>query len=313
MSRLMSLRRLRRTLLIPVLGIISLAPPSDAQTGQGALTGSVIDASGAAIPGVTISAVNQQTNFTYNAVANEQGIYRIPYMNPGFYRISYSRPGFKGVVRPGIQVRSTETARLDVSLEVGDVVESVEVSASAALLETETSSTGHLVTSEQLNTLPTPQMKIESMPFFVSGVTSQSGNGHAVGGRTRAFQMTNDGVLGTTPGTGQISTARNISTSPHNMEEVKVLTTALPAEYGHSGGGVMSITYKSGTNQLHGLLEERYVQKKMIHRAWQDSRVAPGDLAFHLMSGSVSGPIIRNKTFFLFGVWRHHGSRQDLR
>lgn len=301
-----SARRMIARLALIITAAVVSAPVSFAQTGQGTLTGSVTDASGAAIPGAAISAVNQQTNFTYSAVANEEGIYRIPYMNPGLYRISYSRPGFKGQVRAGIQIRSTETARLDAALEVGDVVESVEVSAAANLLETETSTTGHLVTSEQLNTLPTPQMKIESMLYFVSGVTSQSGNGHAVGGRTRAFQMSNDGVLGTTPGTGQIATARNISTSPHNMEEVKVLTTALPAEYGHSGGGVMSITYKSGGNQFHGLLEERYVNKKMIHRGWQDSIVAPGALAFHLMSASVSGPIIRNKTFFLFGVWRHH-------
>ncbi|MBL8294715.1 MAG: TonB-dependent receptor [Bryobacterales bacterium] len=307
MTARQSVPRLRgRAPLVLVLGMVLSAIPSHAQTGQGVITGSVTDVSGATIPGVAISAVNQETNFTYNAVATEEGIYRIPYMNPGMYRISFSRPGFKALVQSGIQVRSTETARLDVSLSVGEVVERVEVSAGAALLETETSSTGHLVTGKQLNTLPTPQMKIESMLFFVAGVTSQAGNGHAVGGRTRAFQMTNDGVMGTTPGTGQISTARNISTSPHNMEEVKVLTTALPAEYGHSGGGVMSITYKSGTNQFHGLAEERYVQKQMIHRAWQDSRVAPGDLAFHLISGSISGPIIRNKTFFLFGVWRHH-------
>ncbi|MFN0166803.1 MAG: carboxypeptidase regulatory-like domain-containing protein [Bryobacteraceae bacterium] len=286
--------------------ILTTIPNIYAQTGQGALTGLVSDSTGAILPGVNIAAVNQETNFTYSVASNEEGIYRMPYVNPGMYRVTFSRPGFKGLVRSSIQVRSTEIARLDVAMEIGDVVERVEVSAGAALLETERATTGHLVTSEQLNTLPTPQMKIESMLFFVSGVTSQSSNAHAVGGRTRAFQMTNDGVLGTTPGTGQIATARNISTSPHNMEEVKVLTTALPAEYGHSGGGVMSIAYKSGTNRLHGLLEERYVHKKMIHRAWQDSRVAPGDLAFHLMSASISGPIIRNKTFFLWGFWRHH-------
>ena len=251
-ARKPELRASGDVLLALLLGMVLTAVPGNAQTGQGVITGLVTDVSGATIPGVAISAVNQDTNFTYNAIATEEGIYRIPYMNPGLYRISFSRPGFKALVQSGIQVRSTETARLDVTMAVGEVVERVEVSAGAALLETETSSTGHLVTGKQLNTLPTPQMKIESMLFFVSGVTSQRGNGHAVGGRTRAFQMTNDGVLGTTPGTGQLATARNVSTSPHNMEEVKVLTTALPAEYGHSGGGVMSITYKSGTNQFHG-------------------------------------------------------------
>ena len=90
------------------------------------------------------------------------------------------------------------------------------------------------------------------------------------------------------------------------MQEVKVLTTALPAEYGHSGGGIMNISYKGGTNDFHGLAEERYVSKKMIHRAWSDPAVPTGPFSFHLMSANISGPIKRNKTFFLFGWQRHH-------
>ena len=90
------------------------------------------------------------------------------------------------------------------------------------------------------------------------------------------------------------------------MEEIKVLTTALPAEYGHSGGGIMNISYKGGTNQFHALAEERYVSKSMIHRYWQDPTVVSGTFAFHLMSANFSGPIIKNKTFFFFGYQRLH-------
>ena len=277
-----------------------------AQTGQGILTGSVTDSSGAIIAGVSVLTRNQNTGFTYNAVTNAEGIYRVPYLNAGSYQVSYEAPGFKKLVRSDIPIRSTETLRLDVSMEVGNVVESVEVSAGAQLLETETSTTGHMVSGKELVTLPTPQMKIESMMWYVSGVTSQSGNGHTAGGRSRAFQMTTDGVSATNPGEGTVGTARNITTVEHNMEEIKVLTTALPAEYGHSGGGIMNISYKGGTNQFHGLAEERYVSKPMIHRAWSDPAVPTGTFAFHLMSASLSGPIRRNKTFFLVGWQRHH-------
>jgi hypothetical protein len=135
------------------------------------------------------------------------------------------------------------------------VSESIEVNAAAALLETETSSTGHLVTAEQLTSIPTPQMKIETMLWIVPGVTSQSGAGHAAGGRARAFVMANDGVSAMDPGVGALGTGKNMSAPEHNVEEVKVNTTTLPAEYGHSAGGVMSVTYKSGTNQLHGVAE----------------------------------------------------------
>src|SRR5262245_38933292 len=289
--------------------------PVYAQTGQGTLTGSVTDSSGAVIPAVAVVIKNEKTGFTYNAVTNEQGIYRVPYLNAGMYEITYEATGFRRLVRNGVQIRSTETLGLDITLEVGNVVESVEVSAGAQLLETETSTTGHLVSGTELTTLPTPQMKIESMMWYVSGVTSQSGNGHTAGGRSRAFQMTTDGVSAVTPGEGTVATARNITTVEHNMEEIKVLTTALPAEYGHSGGGIMNIAFKGGTNQFHGLAEERYVSKAMIHRAWSEPTVPGGTFAFHLMSATISGPIKRNKTFFMTGWQRHHersGNNENL-
>jgi hypothetical protein len=306
-----------RGLSLSILLLLSLLSGAAvyAQTGQGILTGSVVDSTGALIPGVTVLVRNQNTGFTYNAVTNEEGIYRVPYLNAGSYQVTYESSGFKRLVRNDIPIRSTETLRLDVTMEIGNVVESVEVSAGAQLLETETSTTGHLVSGTELVTLPTPQMKIESMMWYVSGVTSQAGNGHTAGGRSRAFQMTTDGVSATNPGEGTVGTARNITTVEHNMEEIKVLTTALPAEYGHSGGGIMNIAYKSGTNQFHGLAEERYVSKKMIHRSWSDPAVPSGTFAFHLMSATLSGPIKRNQTFFMMGWQRHHersGNNQDI-
>jgi hypothetical protein len=284
-----------------------------AQTGQGTITGIVTDSSGAAIPNVNIRISGKDTGFNYTSVTNEEGLYRAPYLNPGFYTIAYEVQGFKKLVRSEIQVRSSETARLDVSLEVGSVAEQVEVSARTAMLETETSMTGHLVTGEELTKLPTPQMKVESMLWLVPGVTSQGGAGHAAGGRSRSFVIANEGVSGMTPGTGTIGTGRNMSTSQHAMEEIKVLTTALPAEYGHSGGGMMNITYKSGGNQLHGVAEERYMARHFIHRNWQDARLPTNNFGFHLMSAMISGPIRipkiydgRNRTFFMWAFQRHH-------
>jgi hypothetical protein len=277
-----------------------------AQTGQGILTGSVTDTTGAIIPSVQVKVRNQNNNFVYTAVTNAEGIYRVPYLNVGTYEVTFQATGFNTLTRRDIPIRSLETLGLDATLEVGNLVESVVVSAGAQLLETETASTGHLVSGRELTTLPTPQMKIESMLWYVSGVTSQSGNGHAAGGRSRSFQFNADGVSGNVPGEGVVATARQLTTVEHDMEEVKILTTALPAEYGHSGGGIMNIAYKSGTNQFHGLAEERYVSKPMIHRYWQDPAVVSGVFAFHLMSANISGPIRRNKTFFFIGWQRHH-------
>ncbi|MBI3280915.1 MAG: TonB-dependent receptor, partial [Acidobacteria bacterium] len=293
--------------------LLAFAAGLPAQTGQGTIVGEVTDAAGAVMPNATVRLVHSATGFTYSVTTNDQGLYRVLYLNPGTYEVTFDAPGFKKLVRSNILVRSTETHRVDAQLEIGTVIERVEISAQASLLETETSSTGHLVTGVQLTKLPTPQMKIESMLWYVPGVTSQSGAGHAAGGRARAFQMTNDGVSGLTPGEGTVGTGRNMSTAEIAMEEVKVITTALPAEYGHSGGGLMSITYKSGNNRLHGSAEERYMARQMIHRNWQDANKPTNTFGFHLMSGLISGPVKlpalydgANRTFFLFAFQRHH-------
>ena len=129
------------TVLTTFLIVAALLRPSlsHAQTGQGTIVGTVSDATGAVIPGVSISMVNKATGFIYSGVSNEEGLYRTPYVNPGIYEVTYQADGFKQLVHSNIQVRSTETVRVNVSLEVGTLVESVEVTASAQLLETETS------------------------------------------------------------------------------------------------------------------------------------------------------------------------------
>jgi hypothetical protein len=272
-----------------------------------------MDSSSAVIPGVSVRVTNPSTGFAYSGVTNEEGIYRVPYVNPGYYEITYEAQGFKKLARSNIQVRSTETTRVDAVLEVGNLAESVEVKAEAPLLESETSTVGHLVTGESINKLPTPQQKIQTALWLMPGVVSQSGFGHTAGQRARAFNATMDGVSGMEPVRGAVDTNRFLATVEEDMSEVKVLTTALPAEYGHSGGGIMNIAYKSGTNQLHGLAEERYLNKAMLHRNWEDPVIPAGKEGYHMITGTISGPVVipriyygRNKTFFLFGFQRHH-------
>jgi hypothetical protein len=284
-----------------------------AQTGQGSIVGSVTDSSSGVIPGVAVRAQHTGTGFTYNAITTDEGIYRILYLNPGTYELTYEAQGFKKLVRGNVAVRSTETARVDVVLDVGQVVDSIEVKADVALLETETSTVGHLVTGKILNQIPTPQQKIQSILWYMPGVTSQQGDGHVAGQRSRAFVASMDGVSGMEPVRGEVATNRFLATVEHNMDEVKVMTTALPAEYGHSGGGIMNISYKSGSNRFHGLAEERYLSKSQIHRNWQDPNIPLGQFGYHMMTGTLSGPVIipglydgHNKTFFLVGFQRHH-------
>ena len=103
---------------LAVLSAVALA-----QTGQGTIVGTATDATGAVVPGVTVRASNPATGFTYTSATNEEGIYRIPYVNPATYEITFEGQGFKKLVRSNTLVRSTETARVDVTLEVGSLVE----------------------------------------------------------------------------------------------------------------------------------------------------------------------------------------------
>src|SRR5262245_41576209 len=283
-----------------------------AQTGQGTIVGLISDTSGARITSVAVRITNQETNVASIVASNEGGLYRIGYLNPGKYNLVFEASGFKKQIRTEVVVRAAETVSLDIVMELGAVTESIEVKAASALLETQTSSTGHLVTSAQLINLPTPQMKIESMLWYVPGVTSQSGSGHAAGGRDRSFVMANDGVSAMDPGIGAIGTGKNMSAPEHNVEEVKVNTTTLPAEYGHSAGGIMSVTYKSGGNKLHGVAEERWLPSPFIHRRWEDRQPVATSTNYQLISGSLNGAVVipklydgHNRTFLLMGFQRH--------
>jgi hypothetical protein len=124
-----------------------------------------------------ILAKSTETGFTYSMATNEEGLYRLPYLNPGTYEISYEAQGFKKLVRTGIEVRSTETARVDVTLEVGNVTESVQVTGQAALLETETSMAGHLVDG-----IDSPSDSESSAPYLQSAVDLPERHQQAAGG-----------------------------------------------------------------------------------------------------------------------------------
>jgi hypothetical protein len=307
-------RSISATALCVVTCLFCQPRVSHSQTGQGSIVGLATDSTSAAMAGVVVTAKNVETGFTYPAVTNQEGLYRILYVNPGLYEATFEARGFKKLIRSNIRVRATETARVDVALEVGSVLESVEVKAAAPLLEVETSTAGQLIMGTTLNKLPSPQLNLYSIPWLYPGVTSQAGLAHADGQRSRAFNVNMDGVPSVEPVRGQLDSYNRALTPTYALlGEVKILTSVLPAEYGHSGGGIMNITYKSGTNDLHGLAKERYMGKSMLHRAWNEASVSQGDLGYHMMTATLGGPVVlpklyngRNKTFFLTGWQRHH-------
>ncbi|MCC6859216.1 MAG: TonB-dependent receptor [Bryobacterales bacterium] len=298
--------------------LLSLVPAA-AQIGTSTITGRIIDATGAVVPGAQISVVNTATNFTFTAQTNEQGIFRVQSLQPGPYRVTVQAQGFKTVVRENIDLRTGDTLALDSTLEVGAVAEQIEVTGKPPLLETETSATGTAVEGVTLYKLPIYQRWTKSTFQLVPGMTQGGyawggnlGGYHVAGQRASSIGYFEDGVNAQ----DQESGTQNIMSLQNSLEEVKVLTTALPAEYGHSAGGIMSVVKKTGTNSFHGTASTFGRTRSMTHRRFfdrcktsqSDQGCVPQDSWFMLPDGSGGGPVVlpglydgRNKTFWFVG------------
>lgn len=277
------------------------------------LVGTITDATGARVPGANVTATNTDTGFVSNGTANAEGSYYIPFLAVGNYQLGVAASGFKTYAQKGIQLRAGETPRIDVKLEIGATSESIEVTGSAPLLETETSQVSQTVQAATIEALPVLQMKAHRILYYVEGLQIRGADASVVGQSSSALGFTLDGISGKTSVRAAIGDV-NTSVQPalDALSEAKVYTTGAPAEMGHASGGIMAFTYKSGTNELHGSIEDRWTNNTMTHRGYLELGKRSYPLSFHQLQGTVSGPVIlpkiyngRNKTFFLFAYGRH--------
>src|SRR3954447_24567363 len=300
---------------------LSVAVLAPAQVSTGTITGTVIDPQGAAIAGVKVLAVETSTNFQARSESNSDGLYRIESLQPGTYDVSFESTGFKGLVKKGLQLRVGDVLAVDGALQLGQVSEQIQVTSAATLLETETSSTSTVTEGETLYKMPLYQRYVLNTLNLNPGVTM---NGYAYGGSLGGFNVAGqrstgttvfeDGVFGNDP---ILSTGTDIKPVENSVEEVQVVTGTLPAEYGHTTGGVVTVAKKSGTNEFHGTASDLGRTRNMTHRqffnAFKTSDPQPGapdgvPAWFMQLDASLSGPIWipkvyngKNKTFFFFG------------
>lgn len=283
-----------------------------AQTGGGAtLVGTVKDATGAVVAGAKVTVVNTATAFITETSTTAEGGYYVPYLTPGSYRVTVAAPGFKEYVREGLTLRSAEVPRVDIALEVGALTESVTVSSAAPLLNTENVVSSYDLPADVLvNTPGVMKRTVYLMQYMpgVIGILGQSGF-HIAGQAQNAIGATMDGISAKSPYTGVVNQVDGvIQGSTDAMEEVKVLTTGVSAEYGHTSGGSMRMVYKSGTNALHASFEDRYLPGQWVHRHYlqQDPITSQQKWYYQTFDLVASGPVVipgiyngRNKTFWL--------------
>jgi hypothetical protein len=297
-----------------IVGVLLLAGAALAQTtGTATVVGNVTDNTGAVIPAAQIELVNTETQFVYKGVTGADGNYYVPNLNPGPYRLTVEASGFKRYVREGVALRTSEQPRIDVQMEVGAVSESIQVAGSAPLLETETTATGQILEGETIVKIPVLQKYAFRILLYLPSTSNINGQ-HVVGQRERSMGYTLDGISGKEPVRGPVSATNQVtSTTIDALQEVKLFTTGMPAEFGHSAGGLLSTVFKSGTNQWHGSAEDRYIQKALIHRTKLEQLPRNNPFTYHELSGTMSGPVYipklyngKDKTFWLFGYQRHH-------
>lgn len=222
------------------------------QVSTGSMAGTITDPGGAAIPNAKVSAKNLETGVTTQTVTSAAGLYVFGSLPVGNYEVDVQQTGFKKLVRTGLEVRVAQRVGLDMSLEVGDVQQSVEVTAEAPLLEAQDATRGQNFSNKFMNTLPlftggirNPEAFIRYMPGVSSGTAETSISGS--GGRAKEILL--DGGSATIPESGGVSF--NFPAS-EQFGEFKLLTGTYSSEYGRFGGGVEVFITKSGTNDLHG-------------------------------------------------------------
>ena len=311
--------QLRRCLTV-LIGAFALAASLFGQADTGTITGRVSDTSGAAVAGVAITVIQKENNFTFSSVTNSEGIYRVQSLQPGTYNVTFQMAGFKRTIQDGIGLRVGDVLAVDARLEIGAVSESIEVQGQASLLQTETSSTGTVTEGDQLYKLAMYQRYITNVMTIAPGLSNATNGGtnglssfFVAGTRNSGTAVFEDGVFSNDP-LGSTSVIKPIENS---VDEVKVLTGTLPAEYGHSASGVITTVKKSGTNEFHGMAADYGRTRRMAHRQffslYTSEQPQPGNPNgvpgwFMEPDANIGGPIIiphlyngKNKTFFFFG------------
>ncbi len=232
-----------------------------AQEFRATISGHVYDSSNAAVPGAKVQAINVATSETTTATTDSSGSYTIPFLRPGIYKVTVTAQGFKQYNEENIQLQVGKVAGIDAHLEVGAVSESINVTAEAAMLETQTASRGGVVTTQQITEIPLNARNPFMLGAMMPGVTFRGAaiwqrpfdNGAIAewsvnGSRNSSTEFMLDGASNN----GQMGN-NNIAYVPivDAVQEFNMQMNSYNAEYGHTGGGVMNVMLKSGTNDFH--------------------------------------------------------------
>jgi hypothetical protein len=295
-------RILARLFALALAGVLAFPALSAAQMTRGAISGTVRDASGAVVPGASVTATNVDTNGSRSAVTDAQGFYRVPALEPGNYIVKTELSGFQTVERKDVRLVAAAEITLNSELRVAGVGETVTVTGQAEAIElNKTNPTvGMTSTTRQATELPLSSGRDINTLIGLSpntGVVTGQGTYAANGQRSRNNNYMIDGSdnndISVTIATSQIV--------PESVAEVNVQTNAYSVEFGRNSGAQVNVITKSGTNSFRGEVWDYYRNNKYASLSNLDkanSLTENPDYTRHQLGASIGGPIIKDKTFF---------------
>ncbi|RMH20495.1 MAG: TonB-dependent receptor [Acidobacteria bacterium] len=318
-----------RPIVVTFLLLLALAAPLAAQFANGDVAGVVTDQDGAPLPGVTVTVRNEATGLARTTVTSTSGTYAVNGLRPGVYTVSFDLDGFQPVERPGVPVRVGQQTRINVTMQLGAVEETITVTGEAPLIETTSKEIGGTVTTQEFTTLPTQNRSALLFASILPGVIpspsteSTASDALFINGQddnNNSFNIdganNDDDVIGARAG----AQAR---TPMEAIQEFQVLTTQFDAEFGRALGGVLNAVTKSGGNEfkgnVFGFFQDSSLNEKNFFTE-RNNQPQPDD-QFRSLGFILGGPIVQNKAFFFVsvednkdeeGVARSFATRPDL-
>jgi hypothetical protein len=321
----------RFLLSLTLVGLVAMVTPGWGQEVTAAIVGTVTDPSGAPIKGATVKATSTERGTVWTAETNDTGSYNLLRLPIGAYGVKVTAPGFQTAVHPPFTLELNQTARVNVQLKVGKISETVEVTSTAPVLQTEDAQVGTVLDSNSVTNLALASRNYIQLTLMSPGVVttdpstfnfgSQTAEGANNGGGRPYIngnrEEDNNFLLDGVDNNQASDNLTGYTPSPDAIGEFNLITQNASSEFGNYAGGIINATIKSGTNNYHGDVFEFLRNDFFNANKWENSPFVSGiagglptpKLRWNIFGGTAGGPIIKNKLFF-FGDYQ--GVRRDL-
>src|SRR5262245_37298713 len=290
-------------LAVLIVLIVRLLPvPAAAQAGRAELFGVIRDASGLPVPGASVQAEDQATMAHYSGTSDERGEYHLLGLPAGNYVVTVELPGFRMYRQSGITLRLGDRTALDVTLEIGQSSQTIEVTAAVPVLQTGSAEVSMNMDEKKVTTLPLDGRNFVPLVTMAPGVALPGGGSvlpRINGSRPRTNEYMYDGISVLQPEPGQVVYYPIID----GIAEFKLNVNSYSPEYGRSNGGTVMVIGKSGSNQFHGSIFEFFRNEALNARNFFAPPGPKAEFRRNIYGATFGGPIQPNKTFF-FGDWQ---------